>query len=726
MEIKDMSVADKVRTFLSSLPVLEPLCKATQSTLTPLPLWDTDFLEIGLDEEGRRFIVRATKYDKVTVTPRCKYCGEQNILAEFYAKLKPKAGYFGGIDRVRVADGWTSNNARVGWLKKIPEYKQDKDHPERYHIACTDFSCLVIAHQWKEDRIVWRSKEAETMYKYLLTRFLVQTKNSIIGAEFKINKKLPKLPDTYIKHPKLPNADYQDVGVAMSYGSEAFALFMQQGTGKTPVSISRMCAEARATRQGMFGKKRMMLVLIICPMQARSNWQKEIERFATVPGKTVVMRGNKFRRMRAVIDVVRQDADCEFAACITSFTKVGNTSEAINMVPWDLVIVDESHYIKTPSADRSKEIRKLRDCSARRMVLTGTPITNSPMDLWSQFEFLGDGLSGFLDYKEFKKFYGRWEKVQGSSGIEKLTALQNLPLIQERLSRMSFSISKEEAGLKLPPKVYDIYDVVMSAKQQEFYAKLQNELAIEIAEAEAEAAKKGKVLTANHILTRLLRLAQISHGYVKWNAQYDQDGEPIKGSGRIEQIDGDILNRKCQAILDILEEDTANDPNSKCIIWAVDVESIQLIERRLKTAGIDVAVYYGQVKEDARETAVYRFNHDPKCRVFLANPASASEAINLVGYDYENAIPKCSTYADHVVYFSCDWSPTKRSQSEDRAHRRGARGPAIRITDLQVTGSIDDEIRQVVQLKIENADAVQDIKGLLERVLQTKYEDDDE
>lgn len=683
----------EAKDFLKSLPVLEPLCRATENTLEPTKLFNNDYLEVDMDDEGSRFVVQAVVYRVMSPLCNCK------------CKLRRE-------DEIPA-----SGNAKVKWVERVPEHHSDKVNPNKWVLAATDFTCLVMAHQWPEEKIVFLSDMAKTMYHFLLKRFLLQTKNAVIGAQFKLEKRMPEMPKHYIPHPNpdLRAAPYQEVPVAMCTGAEAFALYMQQGTGKTIVSIARLCTEARMTRLGLFGEKRMMRVLIVCPRQARKNWQDEIERFATVPGKTVVLRGEKWRRIKGVVDAIRQEDDCEFGACICSYQSVDGTWSAIGTVPWDLVIIDEGHYIKGPNVLRSKSCRKLRETSQRRMELTGTPVVNTVLDLWAQHEFLGEGMSGFLTFKNYKTFYGKFERLNGGrqkgGGVERLVGMKNLPLVQERLARISFSITKKEAGLNLPEKAYDIYEVQMSKKQTEYYRKLQSQLALEI---EAD-----KSLTAEHILTRLLRLAQITSGHVKWDATYTDEGE-VETAGRVEQIER--TNNKMDAVLDMLEEDWSNDPNQKIIIWAIFREDIRLIHETLNKKGIKHVLYYGGVKDKDRDGMVTQFNKDPECKVFVGNPMAAAEALNLLGYDYSTTKAEDAvTYTGHEIFFSQNWSPALRSQAEDRAHRRGTK-MQVRITDLMVIGTIDEEIRQVVSVKRQNAMAIQDIKELMQRVLQTEVE----
>lgn len=681
-----MEDKEKFLRFVRSLPVLEPLSGATSKALEPDELANTDYLEIGLDDDGRRFTLKAVAMYKGAAT------GHQ-----------------------------ASFNARAAWYKRIPEVHASKHKVDVYFAAATDFTALVISHQWPPERLIFKSAAAQTIYEFLLMRFLAQTQNAVIGADFKVNGNVPEMPEDFVEHPDpaMRLAPYQKVGFRMSIMQECFMLLMQQGTGKTPISIARINYEARRARLGKDGKiARMYRVLIICPRQARLNWSNEIERFTVSQGKITILRGGQHRRVRGIIDAVTDDPECEFSACICGFETVDNTWEFIGTVPWDLVIIDEGHKIRNQASQRSQACRRLRETTLRRMELTGTPIVNQVFDMWAQWEFLADGMSGFLVYKNFRGFYGKFERQGGKGGgVERLLAMKNLPLVQERLARTSFSITKKEAGLNLPEKRYDVYEVQMSPKQREYYVQISKQLALQI-----QQDLKNKEMTANNILTRMLRLAQITSGHVKWDAQFNDDGEEIEG-GRIEQISAE--NPKVEALIEMLKDMEDDNPECKTLVWACWREDIRVICERLKAEGIPYLEYHGGISDAKRAEAVAAFNKDPKYKVFVLNQKAAAEALNLLGYDYETMTKEdATTYTGLEVYFSQNWSPDERGQSEDRAHRRGTRGDVL-IRDLMVPGTIDEEIRTRVYHKRDTAATIQDVKDILARLTAAEVEEDE-
>src|SRR5690606_25330842 len=136
-------------------------------------------------------------------------------------------------------------------------------------------------------------------------------------AEYKVNGVVPSAPEGFIDHPEFPLSPYQRTALFTQLGQDA-ALFMEQGTGKTPIMIRRICHEAHMLQRT---EKRMYRALICCPKNVRLNWQNEIHKFATVPGRVAIIRGGRLTRIKLLVDAMRPDPndDSEFVAVIASF-----------------------------------------------------------------------------------------------------------------------------------------------------------------------------------------------------------------------------------------------------------------------------------------------------------------------------------------------------------------------------------------------------------------------
>jgi len=687
---------------IPAFPVLEPLSKATASTLAPIEFLDTDFLEIDVDEkEGKHFVVQAVCLRK---------CPSNILPNDETIYVTTSDGAFYKDDNYYY---YPSYNASTIWFRRVPERSQKGFG--KWRLAATDFTALIIHHVWSHHKLIFKSEEAQLLYTFLLSRFYAQSKNAVTAAEFKTIGKTPEMPKDFIEHNKLPLTDYQKAALLCSLNNFSYSLFMEQGTGKTPVVINRVCLEAARKRAK---KNEMYRAFIICPQQVRLNWEREFERFATVPGKTCILRGGKINKIRSLIDGIRSEDDCAWSACIISIDSVSSIWEGLNRIQWDLVVIDESHKIKNNNTKRFKDMIKIDEIRAKaKMILTGTPITNTVFDLWAQWEWLGKGLSGFSTYENFRAFHGKWkQEMQGGTGVAKLVGFKNIPLIQERLARLSFLIRKEDTGLNLPEKVYDLYEVAMLPQQAEIYKQVATKLVAEIDELLAIAEIEGSHITVEHILTKLIRLAQICSGFVKTDDIEDLENDRIM-PGKIIQISKQ--NPKINALVDIIKEDWENDSNSKCIVWATFIEDTRAISERLTEEGIVHVGYHSVIQKEYRvkdsAAAEDVINLDNNCRVLLANPASAGIGQNYLGYNVKNP-DSSDMYVNHEIYFSCNWSAVDRIQSEDRAHRRGTR-TNVRITDLVIPYTIDEEIRERVKGKRAMAMSIQDIHNILNSVL---------
>jgi SNF2 family DNA or RNA helicase len=459
----------------------------------------------------------------------------------------------------------------------------------------------------------------------------------------------------------------------------------------------------------------LVRVLVVCPKSVRHNWVKEIGRFSTVPGKASILRGQLIGRVGMLIQAAAPDGESQISYMIASYEATVRTAEEIKKFPWDLIVLDEGHNIKTPNIKRTKAILSLREAAGKRMLLTGTPVTNTPLDLYSQLEFLGQGWSGFRSWEAFKEFYGVF--IETESGFKKLVSIQNKPFMQERLARCSFIITKKEALPELPDKVYDTWAVEMCTEQANAYTKIAEALLYEIEDDLGHET----AMTVNNVLVKLLRLAQICSGYYSPDREVDIAAD----TSQKRELKWFAQNPKLEALVEILKDKT---PQQKTLVWCCFVPDIRRIAERLRAEGIEAVEYYGSVSDSDREDAVRRFNEDPTCKVLVGNPAAGGVGLNLVGYPYQDGESSpVDTNCDHEVFYSQDWSMSKRAQAEDRPHRKGTR-TNIRVTDLIVPDTIDEEIRLRVLIKKKAATDIADIREIVKSVLQglTGREADDE
>lgn len=622
---------------------------------------------------------------------------------------------------------WLSPAARAGWFQRIPERKCNDGFPGiQYMAAATDCTAIVISTLWPTEQVTF-DDDALDVYRYLLTTIVSQEANVKLVARYReyserkeqiqanavvcphvLDGEPEWIEKTKPANPELELALYQKVAAVCAARSEGYALFMEQGTGKTPVGIAVMCEAARRLQQR---ENRLLRVLVVCPKNVRMNWEHEIHRFKTCEGTTTIPRKGAMTRTRMIIEAMVPRLENQmFTAVIVGYETLVQSYEMISRIEWDLVLGDEIHFIKSPNTKRTKHLHKMRDVSGQRIEMTGTPITNTPLDLWSQFEFLGKGFSGFNNWQAFKGFYGVFAQHEGD-GIKRIIGVQNLPFMQERIARVSFVIRQEEALPNLPDKVYDVYEVDMTEQQTEVYEKIKTHLVAEIEDdLERGEHEHNKQLVVNNILTKMLRLAQITSGHITWDPVRNPDTGEIVRPKIIEDF---VPNPKLDGLIELLKD---KDPRDKTLVWACWVHDVKRIAERLTREGIDHVLYYGGTSDEQRIESERRFNFDRNCKVFVGNPAAGGTGLNLIGYPPGDTSGEYDTDANHVIYYSQNWSSTARSQSEARAHRRGTRRN-VRITDLCVPSTIDVEIRARVTDKRATAMEITDLREMLRRVL---------
>lgn len=661
---------------------MKPLTKATQIKFRPMV------------ERIPSYMRDAFKDDRLELNTALTPSGVPNTVLDIYSVRS------GSKDKHNP-----KTQASVMFPNDLFEKRHIKNN--RYGCPLTDSNVELVFHTWPLGQIKLNAL-ARAYCEKILAEGIRQDKNARVVAEFRDSGKVPNESYKEVKGAEL--VKYQKIPRHNAINSLDYALFMQQGTGKTPTTISTVVNDCiRENKDDLYR------VIVVAPKNVRFNWEEELKKFCPIPFKATVIRGSKINREKQLIEAIVKTNGERISFVICSYGTLRQSQNAFTLkgvtgflfpeeLKWDYAVLDESHYIKSPSAKRTKSAHALRDASKKRVCLTGTPFVNSLFDLWAQWEFLGKYRSGFSNFHAFKEFHAFYEK--NHDGRKKVAQFDNVPLLQERLARTSFIITKEEALPDLPKKVYDVIEVGMSAEQLKIYEQVANQLYFEI----ENEFKEVRAMEVNNILTKLLRLAQITSGFVVFDPIYSDDGDLIEEQV-IDRIDP---NNKLEALMEILRNKGSED---KTIIWTCWKQDIRTLSARMTEEGIKHVTFHGGTKDDDRRLAEERFNCDPKYKVFLGNPQAGGTGLNLLGYNYRSDdISKEKTNCNHIIYYSQNWSLTARSQSEDRAHRRGTRSQ-VRITDLCIPASIDTEIRNRVMGKIKQSKHIQDIKHIFAKIL---------
>ena len=330
-----------------------------------------------------------------------------------------------------------------------------------------------------------------------------------------------------------------------------------------------------------------------------------------------------------------------------------------------LMAIDESTTIKSKNAKRTKSIVKLGKMAKYRRIMTGSPITKSPMDLYTQCEFLNPELLGHKSFYSFQYEYAIIKRRNlGSYSFNQIVGYKNLKELNGLLDNFSYRVRKQDC-LDLPDKVYTKRVVELTPEQARMYSDLKK-IALGICE-------EGTV-TPTTILTQLLRLQQVCSGHVK----LDDGAIKTFSSAKIKELEA------------VVEE-----IDGKAIIWANfthDIESI--VELLTKMYGEDSVVsYYGATSTDQRDYAMSSFqNPDSLVRFFVGQPRTGGYGLTL-------------TQASTVIYYSNSYDLEVRLQSEDRAHRIGQVNKVTYI-DIIAEKTVDEKVLQALRSKIDIASVV--------------------
>ena len=443
-----------------------------------------------------------------------------------------------------------------------------------------------------------------------------------------------------------------------------FALLMDMGTGKTKVDIDSMAL--------CFEKGIIDFAIIVAPKGVIRNWVPEIAAHLPerIEREIVLWRPSLSKAHRKELgDLHEKTGKMKFLLMnIEAFsTKKGvDVAEFFVKKFKVFMTVDESTTIKNRQAKRTKAICSVGRGATMRRILTGSPVTKSPMDLYSQMEFLSPDILGFKSYYAFQ---GRYAVVQrrsmGAHSFNQILGFQRLDELTETLEKHSFRVRKEDC-LDLPDKVYMRREVELTTEQSEAYVQMKN-----LALARLDS---GDLATTQNVLTQIMRLQQICLGSLT-----DDDGtvHPLKS------------NRQ-DALLDICDE-----IQGKAIIWATWTQDIRSIAKALRDRfGVEaVATLHGETPDSDRQQIVETFqDRQSELRFIVGHPKTGGYGLTL-------------TAANTVIYYSNSYDLELRLQSEDRAHRIGQENKVTYI-DLISPKTIDEKIVDALRNKIKIADLV--------------------
>ena len=459
---------------------------------------------------------------------------------------------------------------------------------------------------------------------------------------------------------------HQLTALEKSWDKTEYGYFMEMGTGKSKVLVDNMAM--------LYDKGRINGALIVAPKGVYNNWfTQEIPiHLASHIQPTMVLwtastSKTKDKEYQSLFET-GHDLHILIMNVEALSTKKGlEFASKFMMCHKTMLAVDESTTIKNPTAKRTKSILQLGKQADYRRILTGSPVTKSPLDLYTQCAFLDEFLLGFNSFYAFRNRYAHMiEKNFGGRRVQLISSYQRLDELSENIKGFSYRVLKEDC-LDLPDKIYTRREVDLTDEQNKAYSTMKTA---------ALALLKGKMATAPHVLTQMMRLHQITCGHLK-----NDDGTTTK-----------IKNNRMKELLSLLEE-----VEGKVIIWANYIYDIEnLVETISEVYGNDSVVqYYGAVNTKDRAEAILKFQDpDSKARFFIGNPQTAGYGITL-------------TAANNVIYYSNGYDLEKRLQSEDRAHRIG-QTKSVTYIDLIAPKTVDEKIVKALRKKMDIANTIMD------------------
>lgn len=467
---------------------------------------------------------------------------------------------------------------------------------------------------------------------------------------------------------KLPPYKHQLDALKASATEPEYALFCEMGTGKSKILLDTVGI--------LMTRGEINAAIIVAPKGVYKNWQK-MELPKHFPDEllektdVITWSANQSVTQKKLLEQgLRSDDRYKILIInVEAFSSERGSTYALRFVTTHkcLMAVDESTTIKNRSAARTKSVIKVGAYAKYRRIMTGSPVTKSPMDLFSQCSFLNSSLLGHSSFFTFQNRYAKMiRRSVGSHSFNQIVGYQNLEDLSNKLDKFSYRVLKKDC-LDLPEKIYLKRTVEMTDEQAVAYGTMKRHA--------MSILNEGKeTVSAKSVLTQLLRLQQICSGSV------------TSDTGTMTEIPCN----KMAELLNVLEE-----VDGKVIIWATFVHDVKRITSELNDqfgAGT-AASYFGDTEADERQRIVDSFQDpDSKLRFFVGNPRTGGYGLTL-------------TEAKTVIYYNNLFDLEVRLQSEDRAHRIGQRNNVTYI-DLVTENTVEEKILKALRDKIDIATLV--------------------
>ena len=429
--------------------------------------------------------------------------------------------------------------------------------------------------------------------------------------------------------------------------AKGYALLMEMGCGKT---ITTVAITGRA-----YLNNKIKRLLIIAPKSIVNVWEDEFSKFADFQYSLSILTGSSTNKIKVLKCISCQGLEI----AVVNYDSVGLIEKELLAWNPDFIVCDESTRIKNPAAKVSKSIYNIAKKTKYRLILTGSPITQNAFDVYSQYRVLDDSIFGTSFYA-FKNYYA----VLGQ--YNEPVAWKNLPELIKKVHAVAFRVTKADS-LDLPETIDEIRPVVLEEKVQKLYKQFVKDSYIELS--------NNKEVSATNILTRILRLQQITGGHIKPN---ETDKYEI------------VSTAKLDALEDIVDECKLN--NQKLVVMCRFTPEIEDIARLLEKNKIKYSLVNGSVKD--RATEVEKFQNDLDVTVFVGQTQCVSMGLTL-------------TASSTMVFYSTSYNYADYIQAKARIHRIGQKNKCLYI-HLVVKGTVDETVLEALQKKENIATSVVD------------------
>lgn len=379
--------------------------------------------------------------------------------------------------------------------------------------------------------------------------------------------------------------------------------------------------------------------LVVCPNTLIENWQEELEKHTDLT--SVALRGSTGKR----IEKLKARAHI----FLINYEGTRLIPDQLIASKFDLIVCDESQNLKGHNTQQSKACFRIAMSIPHRLILTGTPIHNTPLDCFGQYRVLSPDIFG----TSFFRFRARYSIMGGFLNKQVLKYI-NMGDFKNKIMKCSV-IRKKEEVLDLPPRTYETIRVELSDEQRRMYNQLRDSFITEMKDA---------IVTAPVIITRLIRFSQITAGFYK-----DITGKETSYE----------KNSKQEWLIEWLK-----DHGHKTVVFVRFIKELKDLEKRLEHEGISARSMYGETRE--RIALVKEYNETPGIQVFIGQLDTAGAGINLQS-------------AAYCVFLSNNYSYGDREQAESRIHRQGQKAGNCTFIDVVSRDTIDERVLKVLKRK---------------------------